>query len=386
METVLFFHKLDTSAGRLRLEGLSAFAREAGWNIHCHSDPVDADDLQELIDYWRPAGSVLSTNDGHTEYNADLFSPETTVLQDCYPPSLQEEYAIVSTDSAATAQLAMKELIRQECATYAFAPWPAKRVWSENRGAQFMALAKRHGLNACVFNIDYSKPVPSLAELGRSCTEWLKTLKRPIGLMTANDIIGMHVLAACRAAGIEVPFECRIVGVDNDTAICNMTNPSLSSVELDFRTAGYRAGQILHQLITRQTREKPSVVIPPLGFVRRGSSRVFLQTDRAALQAAELILAKACEGLQAKDVLATFNCSRRLAEMRFRKATGRSVLEEIRAVRLREAMRLLSDPSREISAVANMCGYDSATTFCRIFKQETGMTMSEWRKAARPGA
>ncbi len=32
------------------------------------------------------------------------------------------------------------------------------------------------------------------------------------------------------------------------------------------------------------------------------------------------------------------------------------------------------------SAAANMCGYASDTTFRRIFREETGMTLREWRK------
>ena len=74
METILFFHKMDTSSGRQRLEGLNAFAREVGWNVHCQSDPISKQDLASLVDLWKPVGAILSTNDGHTEYNASLFS------------------------------------------------------------------------------------------------------------------------------------------------------------------------------------------------------------------------------------------------------------------------------------------------------------------------
>ncbi len=379
METILFFHKMDTSSGRQRLEGLNAFAREVGWNVHCQSDPISKQDLASLVDLWKPVGAILSTNDGHTEYNASLFSPDNTVLQDCYPPSGIEKYTIVTTDSSATARLALCELAGGKCAIYGFVPWTSRRLWSENRRQHFMRLAALANLETCEFTPRCAWH--DVAGQQRELAAWLKSLPRPIGIMAANDIVGFNVIAACRMAGIQVPFECKVVGVDNDELVCGRANPSLSSVELDFNTAGYKAGELLYRLVKGELGGKPLVSVPPLGFVRRGSSRVFLQTDRHALAASEMILAKACGKLHAKDVLATFPCSRRLAEIRFRKATGRSVLEEIKAVRIKRAKQLLADPGRELSAIAFQCGYDSETTFCRVFREETGMTMRGWRAA-----
>lgn len=383
MDTVLFFQRLNSSAARRRLEGLGMFAHEVGWNIQCQSELVTESELQELIDFWRPIGTVLSTNDRHTEYNTDLFSPENTVLQDCYPPKGLERYAMVTTDSAAATEIALRELVGRKCAVYGFIPWPIKYLWSENRRLHFLRLTEKYGLNAKVFNS--TNTWPNVAALQKELAAWLGSLPRPMGILAANDIVGANVLTACHVAGISVPFECQVVGFDDDEAICEGVSPTLSSVRLDFRTAGYRAGELLHKLISGQLSGKPLVSVPPLGFMRRGSSRLFLQTDRHALKASEMILAKACEGLRAKDVLSVFPCSRRLAEMRFRKATGRSVLEEIRAVRIKKAKRLLADRRCELSVIANMCGYDSDTTFRRVFREETGMTMREWRRMHAAG-
>jgi len=379
MDTVLFFQRLNSSAARRRLEGLGMFAHEVGWNIQCQSDPVTERELHELIDFWRPVGTVLSTNDGHTEYNTDLFSPEKTVLQDCYPPKGLERYAIVTTDSAAATEVALRELVGRKCAVYGFIPWTSKRLWSENRRLQFHRLTEKYGLDAKEFRP--TTPWPNVAAQLKELASWLATLPRPMGILAANDIIGANVLTACHVAGISVPFDCMVVGFDDDEAICEGVSPTLSSVHLDFRTAGYKAGELLYKLINRQLAEKPLVSVPPLGIVRRGSSRLFLYTDHHALKASELILAKACDGLRARDVLSVFPCSRRLAEMRFRKATGRSVLEEIRAVRINKAKQLLTSQRCELSVIANMCGYDSDTTFRRVFRDETGMTMREWQRA-----
>ena len=380
MDTVLLFQKLDSSAGRQRLEGLTAFAREVGWNIHCQSEPLNADQIKDLIDLWRPAGAVLCTNDGYVEYPTDLFSPENTVLQDCYPSVGIERFAVVTTDSAAATEIAFRELLNAKCAAYGFVPWPAKRLWSDNRRMQFRRIAKHHGLEANEFT-PTCEPEDS-NEFQSQLISWLRSFPKPFGLLAANDIMGMKVLNACRLARILVPFECIVVGYDDDEAICNGTNPTLSSVGLNFREAGYRAGDLLHRMLRGEVKDTPVVSIPPLGLSKRGSSRVFLHADRHVLKASEMILTQACEGLAAKDVLTVFPCCRRMAEIRFRKATGHSVLEEIRSVRMKRAKQLLSNPYRELSVIAEECGYESDTTFRRIFKEETGLTLKEWRDAA----
>ncbi|MBR6586984.1 MAG: helix-turn-helix transcriptional regulator [Kiritimatiellae bacterium] len=70
-----------------------------------------------------------------------------------------------------------------------------------------------------------------------------------------------------------------------------------------------------------------------------------------------------------------------MAELRFRRATGRSPLDEIRAVRIAKAKELLNDSSCDIGAVANYCGYATIATFSKFFKSATGIAPSKWRKA-----
>jgi LacI family transcriptional regulator len=94
----------------------------------------------------------------------------------------------------------------------------------------------------------------------------------------------------------------------------------------------------------------------------------------------DLIRARACSGLKARDVVKMMKSSRRLAELRFREVTGRSILEEIRRVRFENAKLLLSRTDVPMSVVANQSGWASLTSFCREFKQIAGLTPMDWRK------
>ena len=71
-----------------------------------------------------------------------------------------------------------------------------------------------------------------------------------------------------------------------------------------------------------------------------------MRVDKTVREAMERIRLKACEGLMAQDVVKLFDCSRRMAEIRFRNGTGMSIVEAIRETRLEKAKELLTHPRR----------------------------------------
>ncbi len=382
MDTILVFRHPDLHAARLRLAGINRFAHEAGWNVQCYEERFDATGLKAIKDFWHPAGAIITPNDNHNEYDVTSFSPSNTVLLDSFPPGGLERFSAVITDCAAVAETAARELMRSRCASYGFVPWLRPRIWSENRRRHFKRILGHAGITLHEFAA--SGEHLDARALQQELIPWLTALPKPCGILAANDRVGENVLHACQLAHIAVPFDCRVVAVDDTDTICENTLPTMSSVALDFAASGYAAAKMLHELLSG-VRTKPTLVsTAPLGLTRRSSSRIFLQTDSHALQALELIHAKACEGLTAREVVDLFPCSRRLAEIRFRKATGHSILEEIQSCRLARAKKLLRNPYQRLDAIAGQCGYASDTTFRRIFKDATGLTLTAWQKANRP--
>ena len=122
----------------------------------------------------------------------------------------------------------------------------------------------------------------------------------------------------------------------------------------------------------------------PLRVVRRASTRVLARHDAEVAAALEMIEANACTGLTAAKVVRLFPCSRVYAEMRFRKATGQSILEAIQAVRLERAKELLRNPNQQLKSIADFCGFKSQNALCKFFLKKTGKTMSAWRAAPHP--
>jgi len=123
----------------------------------------------------------------------------------------------------------------------------------------------------------------------------------------------------------------------------------------------------------------------PLRLVRRGSTMSSKTIGPQARKAVEYIRRHATERtILISDIAAIMKCSRRLATLRFREATGSSILEAIQNRRLEEICRLLQDTSLPISIIIQRCGYNSDSFVKRMFIKKTGMTMRRWRQENRP--
>jgi LacI family transcriptional regulator len=71
--------------------------------------------------------------------------------------------------------------------------------------------------------------------------------------------------------------------------------------------------------------------------------------------------------------------SRRTLEKRFRSATGRTILEDIRLVRLERAKQLLVETSYSVSKVASLSGFGSVGYFIQFFQHRVGKTPRKYR-------
>lgn len=378
MKTVLFFKSSELSSCRKKLAGVTAVARKLGWNVQA-VEPVRSEaTARQLIDLWAPDGCIVSCGAKTNSFPSSVFDNIPLVFIDRPQETLAKDDSCVYHDSTATANAAARELLSLNLRHYAYANWSVPLVWNEERRNAFSAVMRQHGQKVSYF--ESKLPVSSSKGLPQALAEWLRTLPKPVGILAAADLLSAKIITAARIAGLSVPEEIAVIGIDNDEELCESFVPSLSSVEPDFFRSGVMAAEILNDLVSQHARRPIRTTYPPLRIVRRKSTMRFEKTDKAVSDALELIRREACNGLAARDVFRLFPCSRRMAELRFRAATGRSVLEEIRAVRLTKAKDLLSGPPMKLEAVANFCGYKSAVAFSIFFKAETGQTPADWRK------
>ena len=73
-------------------------------------------------------------------------------------------------------------------------------------------------------------------------------------------------MEACRGAGLQVPEQAAVVGVDNDVLLCELADPPLSSVALDAERGGFEAAALLAGLMSRRIRKPRHIVTPAVSF------------------------------------------------------------------------------------------------------------------------
>ena len=69
-----------------------------------------------------------------------------------------------------------------------------------------------------------------------------------------------------------------------------------------------------------------------------------------------------------------------MADIRFARAVGRSILAEIHAVQLERAQELIRSGNMPLKAISDFCGFTNPNSLRKFFRRETGMSMSAWRR------
>ena len=178
-----------------------------------------------------------------------------------------------------------------------------------------------------------------------------------------------------------MPDELAVCAIDNNTDICLSAEPTLSSVFIDFEHVGVMAGEAFARIF--ETGAAPDATYRPTAFIRRGSTLPLARRDACIERAREFIRREAARGISAADVTTHVGLSPRAAQLRFRKATGHTIMDEILAARLDESRRLLLQGDVPLEAVARLSGWGTLRNFQLHFTQRTGVAPHEWRVRQR---
>lgn len=382
MNTVLYIKSSVKRSDCAKLDGARDIAQRLGWHLQIVETLPDAAGMTELQDFWKPLGAIVETDGWSGEVDPAAFDGLPTVLLDLEDAAAPKGCFRICQDSYATGREAARELLKSGRNVFAYIPFPGNPHWSLERETGFRKALAVNGKSCTLFADDGAAP-DSVAYRKR-LQDFLVGLPKPCAIFAANDETAEVVVVAAAHANLRVPEDVSLLGVDNYEPICEQTQPSLSSIEPDFRRGGELAALMLAALIRdgKGFHGSRAQTFGPLRTVRRASTRTTQGRHDAEVAAAlELIRREACNGLRAETVMAGFACSRPIAASRFRKATGHTILEEIHAVQLERAKTLLRDPHRLLKSISDFCGFKNPNSLRKFFLKETGMTMSAWRNA-----
>ena len=206
---------------------------------------------------------------------------------------------------------------------------------------------------------------------------------QPVAVFAAEDFLGRMVIEACLDAGLTVPEQVAVMGVDNSPFICEMLSPTMSSIELGAERVGYQAAALLDQMINGKKVPVDPFLVAPERIVERRSTDILLMQDDLVVKALRFIQQHDSEPINVNDVVSAIHCNRRILEIRFNEKTGRTLHEEIRRNRIQRACKLLRETDILIESLAEACGYGSRERFNVAFRREMGKTPSVYRREYR---
>ena len=211
--------------------------------------------------------------------------------------------------------------------------------------------------------------------------ESLKALPKPADVMAAHDLRASHALEVAAAAGIKVPKDVAIIGVDNDEVICDTSDPTLTSIAPDH----VRLGEIAAEALARLMRSAPctrtfTIRSTAKTMVERMSAKPVAPASRLVEQAMTFIRRNAIKGIGAMDVVRHLGVSRRLADLRFKQLTGESILGTILNIRLAALQKHLRETDTPIAKLTASCGFRCENYAKKLFKSRFGMSMTDYRK------
>jgi LacI family transcriptional regulator len=209
---------------------------------------------------------------------------------------------------------------------------------------------------------------------------WLIGLPKPTAILCCVDVMAYEVIRLARKHRIVVPDEIAVCGVDNWLWVCKLATPPISSVPLDGATAGAEALRLLMDVIRGRQEEPRTIFIPPLPLEVRGSTDVYKFPDEEVVRAIRYIRDHSHVPIVVEDIMENSFISRRALEIRFRETTGETLQQAIWRAHVEKAKRLLLESSLPMSDVAEQSGYRSAAVFNVMFRKETGMTPTEFRR------
>jgi LacI family transcriptional regulator len=373
---------VDTSSswGRRVHAGIHKFARKHGpWQLF-----VENRGLEEFLRVppgWKGDGVIARV--GSVAMARELSALKVPVVNVSGIELAEGRFPRVSNDLEASALLAADHFKQRGFHHFAYFSLLGLSYVAKHQQA-FIDAVSRVGGDFASFAV---KPMAGaepdwnldLAKLG----EWLKSLPKPVAILTWNASGAREIIYGCQVAGLLVPEEVAVLSGSDDDLLCELCAVPISGILVGAERIGHQAAQLLHNLLQGRAAPKREVLVSPLTIVRRQSTDTLAIRDRALVRALGFIRENAARPIQVSDVAQYSGVSRRVLERRFLEGLGRSPASEIRRAHLELARQLLVETDMPIPEVAEASGFGSPEYLAYVFRTDTGKTPRRYRTEIR---
>ena len=288
----------------------------------------------------------------------------------------------VATDNYALVQLAFENLMKKGIQQIAFFSLPDthEKRWATEREKAYYQLAKTHFYRPELYK-DYDAAIQQRDISMRALIAWIRSLAPQSGIIAVTDSRARHLLQACAIAGVKVPDEVAIVGIDDEDLVNYLSRISLTTVVQGARQIGFQAARLLHtQLASGQQPALRRIVVPPVGIKERMSADVKQTHDPLVRRALSFISENIHKPLKVVHVINYLGLSRTYVDTRFQKELGCKVHAAILKEKISRCRMLLENKNIPIADIPALAGFPSINYFYDFFSRQMNLTPALYRQ------
>ena len=368
---------LSQPVSHIRLGGIAKFAKNHGWHL------VIADRLSRLPIGWTGDGALVSARGPKTtlKFIMGLVNAGVPVVDMTID---HPEIAIprVSGDHVRCGQLAARHFVERH---FGEAAW-FSTIWSHSHAlrykgfaAEWQRLTGKEPRRWVLAEMLAARELDNWQTFTRSLAALIHEAPRPLAVLGYDDADAARVLTACLESDIAVPDQVAILGIGDDTIVCENQGIPLSSVKHPLDRIGFTAAALLDRMMTAQKPHPDILWIPPTGVVARDSTDIIATDDPLVRQALNYLRAHSREAPASEQIARALGLSRTRLDRLFVKTLGTSLQRVAMRLRLDEAAFLLKNTEMPIKQVANDLGFSSAAHLTAAFRQHFGITPAAFR-------
>ena len=285
--------------------------------------------------------------------------------------------SFLKTNQAAIGSAAAGHFLKQaQFASFGFVHAVGKPHWSLGRAEGFVRALARKRRSVIVYDGE------AASSGANGLASWIKSLPKPAAVFAAFDDRAVDVINACRSCGVRIPKDVGVLGAGDDALVCNSCRPTVSSVRIPFEEHGFVAARELQaKMILAINGRKTLEASGDFAIAQRQSTSGTASASALVGDALDFIADHATRGIGVSDVVSHLRVSRRLADLRFRQSTGKSILQAIIETKVGEAKRLLRSTALSITEIAERCGFTNANYFKNVFVRTIGKSPRSWRNS-----
>ncbi|BCX46307.1 DNA transcription repressor specific for xylose [Haloferula helveola] len=355
--------------------GCHAYAQKAGWECQIH-----------------PAPDRMLTSSGKLPFDGIL----ARVTPDMAKAAKQAGIPIVNVwmntpakgvpsvfaDSALAGRMAAEHLMGRGFRQFGFLGHQ-RDIDSQRQWNGFSEALRSHDFTASHHRfprVSVEGVAPGWERFIARLNRWIDSWKTPIGVFVTQDIYCRYLIDVCRSKGLHVSQDVAIIGAGNETIVCDSPPPTLSSIDFGFSRIGYRAAELLDDLMRGGVAPSSPILVPPAELVPRQSTDVYAADDPMVTKALRFIAENSHHRIEVKEVVTAVATNRRSLERKFRQFVGTSIAGEITRLRLERAKRRIVETDAPMKDVALDAGFRNADHFYKVFSRVEGIPPSQFRE------